>query len=225
MVWRVLIAVRLLPTNCVRACTAVPIEISFNSSVDPDKLYRAEIQFISRESFIQELRILLGDLGDGPSGNLISDSSGDSDAAIALRKLLALFPDLNRDLILEEGTNLADSECVRQALGTTVEIAAKKEKELYKQLQKFVDSKDKTHDASDKIARSVSEYWPLVKVVRIFTKAAALELGTVIVDLVSSLHWRDGAFANCTKSRASTTRMLLELLWHGTTYKNATTCG
>ena len=37
---------RLLPTNGVRACTAVPSEVSYNDSNDPEQLFRAEVEFV-----------------------------------------------------------------------------------------------------------------------------------------------------------------------------------
>jgi hypothetical protein len=51
---------------------------------------------------------------------------------------------------------------------------------MYRQLQNYVDSKEKTAATGQTM-----EYWPLIKVVRIYTKAAALSTGAVIVDLVS----------------------------------------
>ena len=40
---------RLVPTNCMRACTAVVTEMSWNDSADPFSKYRGEIEFITRE--------------------------------------------------------------------------------------------------------------------------------------------------------------------------------
>lgn len=39
---------RLVPMNCMRACTAVVTEMSRNDGTDPFSKYRAEIEFISR---------------------------------------------------------------------------------------------------------------------------------------------------------------------------------
>ena len=40
---------RLVPTNCMRACTAVVTEISYNDSKNDFQRYRAEIEFIKPE--------------------------------------------------------------------------------------------------------------------------------------------------------------------------------
>jgi len=223
--------IRLLPTNCVRACTASPTEISYNFSEDPNKLYRAEIEFISQDSWIQDLSISIGDLSDAPGGNQASDPTGDSDAAIALRKIQAVYPGIKKEEILSEGTELANRECIRSVFGITQEIYTQKDKELYKQIQKFVDSKEKCRGQPSKVQAIASdskdndpdpdaehtaalennsaadlefEYWPLIKVVRIFTKAKVLELGTVLVDLVSLscrgfLFYTNFAAAWCTR--------------------------
>lgn len=46
----------LVPTNFMRACTAVITEISYNESDRADEKYRAEIEFITRDDWIRELR-------------------------------------------------------------------------------------------------------------------------------------------------------------------------
>ncbi|KAL8314854.1 hypothetical protein RB593_008447 [Gaeumannomyces tritici] len=120
---------RLLPTNCLRACTASPTEISYNHSEDPTERYRAEVEFISADSWIKELEILYGDMLDG-GGNITNTL--DNEAKVALEKLRAVYP----------GKSRADlAEC---------------------------QPKDLAWDHS---------------AVRIFTKASALETGTVLVDL------------------------------------------
>ncbi|USW48465.1 Putative P-loop containing nucleoside triphosphate hydrolase, dynamin [Septoria linicola] len=49
---------RLVPTNCMRACTAVVTELSYNySNIDTAK-YRAEIEFIKPEEWRKELNVL-----------------------------------------------------------------------------------------------------------------------------------------------------------------------
>ncbi|KXH59775.1 hypothetical protein CSAL01_06424 [Colletotrichum salicis] len=46
---------RLLPTNCLRACTASRTEISYN---DSEELYRSEIEFISVDDWKKELKTI-----------------------------------------------------------------------------------------------------------------------------------------------------------------------
>lgn len=49
---------RLVPTNCMRACTAVVTELSYNYSKVEAAKYRAEIEFIKPEEWRKELDIL-----------------------------------------------------------------------------------------------------------------------------------------------------------------------
>lgn len=53
----------------MRACTAVVTELSWNSSDDPTKKYRAEIEFIKASDWQKDLEVSLNELIDG-SGNV-----------------------------------------------------------------------------------------------------------------------------------------------------------
>lgn len=66
---------RLVPTNCMRACTAVVTEISYNK--ENDDPYRASIEFISPAEWEKELRVLFQDLMDG-SGEVKNKISPES---------------------------------------------------------------------------------------------------------------------------------------------------
>lgn len=74
---------RLVPTNCMRACTAVVTEISYNK--EGDYPYSASIEFITVEEWEKELRILFQDLMDG-SGEVKNKVSPES---VRLRILLS----------------------------------------------------------------------------------------------------------------------------------------
>lgn len=47
----------LLPTNCMRACTAVPTEISYNDVEYPSARYRAEVEFNTAEEWKRDVTI------------------------------------------------------------------------------------------------------------------------------------------------------------------------
>ncbi|KAI1806680.1 Dynamin family-domain-containing protein [Daldinia bambusicola] len=175
---------RLLPTNCIRACTASPTEISYNHSDDPSQLYRAEIEFITAEDWIKELQILFNDLIDG-SGAVSRDcSNSDSEAGVAYAKLKAVYPHKTKEMIAE-GTpkEFANEPAVRGVLGSTKILKESSAKSLYSRLQHYVDSKEKITGHENKKRNAPMEYWPLIKVVRIYTKAKALSTGAVVVDL------------------------------------------
>lgn len=177
---------RLLPTNCLRACTASPTEISFNYSDDPEELYRAEIEFISIEEWVRELHVLFSDLLDS-NGQISREATNtDSDAGVAYAKVRAVYPQKTREMLAQANPeNLANEPAVRDILGTTKLLKNATAKELYQRMQHYVDSKEKSTGPVDNRKRVgvPMEYWPLIKVVRIFTKAHALSTGAVIVDL------------------------------------------
>lgn len=87
---------------------------------------------------------------------------------------------------------------VVEVLGTTKRIHAAEPQNFYQKLQGYVDSKEKISkkdrskekvSKKDKSKKKASksavqmEYWPLIKVVKIYTKSGALSTGAVIVDL------------------------------------------
>lgn len=172
---------RLLPTNGMRACTASATEVSYNDSDDPAKLYRAEIEFITFDDWLKELDALFDDLIES-SGKISRESSNaDTDAGRAYAKIKAVYPRLTKEMIEKTNpTALANDVAVRNVLGSLKKFQATAAPTMYRQLQHYVDSKEKTAAAGQTM-----EYWPLIKVVRIYTKAAALSTGAVIVDLVS----------------------------------------
>ena len=167
----------------MRACTASPTEISYNYSDDPTALYKAEVEFITADDWIKELRILFSDLLD-PNGEVSREATNaDSDAGIAYAKLKAVYPRKTREMLAVGSPEAFARETrVRSILGTVKHLKQSSASEIYQQLQRYVDSKEKT--AGTKRADVEMEFWPLIKVVRIYTKAAALSTGAVIVDLV-----------------------------------------
>jgi hypothetical protein len=71
--------------------------------------------------------------------------------------------------------------CVRDMLGTVKTVERARPELFHTVLQCYIDSMEKA-TASSPQKRQV-ELWPLIKVVRIYTKAVALSTGAVIVDL------------------------------------------
>jgi len=75
---------------------------------------------------------------------------------------------------------------VKHVLGTTKKVEKAESSSLYRTLQLYVDSKEKsteTKKKKEKGEKKQMEFWPLIKVVRIYTKASALSTGAIIVDL------------------------------------------
>ncbi|KAB2099953.1 hypothetical protein AG0111_0g11806 [Alternaria gaisen] len=182
----------LVPTNCMRACTAVVTEISWNDSIDPSATYRAEIEFIDRADWEEELTVLMKDFltEDGAVSRGIYES--DSDAGIAWAKFQSVYPKLPRDSLNQyKVSDLMTKTDVLSILGTTKTIETAQASSFYQQLQHYVDSREKCNKKGrgndggrTKTTKNTEmEYWPLIKVVRIYTKSPALSTGAVIVDL------------------------------------------
>lgn len=141
-------------------------------------------------------------------------NSADSDAGIALAKLRAVYPSKTKAMLVQGSPEaFANEPAVRCMLGTVKYLQSHSAKGLYHQLQRYVDSKEKSTETKRKVrsagrkgkAKSSNdrgqttlpepgprddptEFWPLIKVVRIYTKASALSTGAVMVDLVSVPH-------------------------------------
>ncbi|KAK4694636.1 hypothetical protein P7C71_g2978, partial [Lecanoromycetidae sp. Uapishka_2] len=175
---------RLVPTNCMRACTAVVTEISYNTEEIP---YRAQIEFISSAEWERELRILFQDLLDG-NGQVSRDCANeDTDAGIAYAKIKAVYPQKTKEDIANSNVETMLRQ-VSSVLGSTRDVEENDSLMFYKKLQHFVDSKEKSTGLKQKgldkkKEKKEMEYWPLIRVVRIHVKSAALATGAVIVDL------------------------------------------
>ncbi|THZ84664.1 hypothetical protein D6C84_03900 [Aureobasidium pullulans] len=191
---------RLVPTNCMRACTAVVTEMSWNPSEEESSKYRAEIEFIKPDEWQKELRVLFNEIFDG-GGNISREvSNPESQAGIAYAKIRAVYWRLtNDDLAASSVEKLMADCCVRGVLGTTKYLKERYCDTFYKGLQHYVDSREKagvkneTDDEDDsqsagdkkkkKTRKREQEFWPLIKVVRLYVKADALSTGAVLVDL------------------------------------------
>lgn len=182
---------RLIPTNCVRACTAAVTEISWNDSDDPERRYRAEIEFISAEEWLSELEILFQDLTMS-TGEALAEKV-DVDAEVAWAKVKAVYPNINRNkLAVMDVKALVNDAAICKYLGSIQTVNGGEAKLFYKNVMKYIDNLQKEPGVEDaeghnkeNAGQLTMQLWPLVKVVRIFTKADALSTGTVIVDLVS----------------------------------------
>ncbi|KAF2443457.1 hypothetical protein P171DRAFT_495215 [Karstenula rhodostoma CBS 690.94] len=179
---------RLVPTNCMRACTSSVTEISWNIDDEPDHKYRAEIEFIDRADWENDLKILMQEFlsEDGTLTREASDPG--TDAGIAWAKFHAVYPKIYKDKLANYTVEkLMEKSAVLNILGTTKHIHHSRADLFYIELQGFVDSKEKVIGKKDrdhqKQHKNQMEFWPLIKVVRLYTKSEALSTGAVVVDL------------------------------------------
>ncbi|KUJ22436.1 uncharacterized protein LY89DRAFT_714238 [Mollisia scopiformis] len=183
---------RLLPTNCMRACTACVTEMSWNTSDEENSRYRADIEFIKADDWKKDLELSLHELLDS-NGQVSRDcTNAETEAGVAYAKIKAVYPNKSKDELAKcTIEQLMREPTVKDVLGTTKKIARGDPSLFYKSLQHFVDSKEKVtseskdsdkKDKKEKVKKTM-EFWPLIKVVRIYTKADCLSTGAVIVDL------------------------------------------
>ncbi|WQF89186.1 Putative P-loop containing nucleoside triphosphate hydrolase, dynamin [Colletotrichum destructivum] len=169
---------KLLPTSCSRACTAWVTEVSYNYIDDATASYRAEIEYMTAEAWLGEVEALLQDIKDDISSGSSDHLDGNSDAGMAFSRLTAVYPGLTLETILSSDKSaLNDNAEVQMVLGRTINLNDVSSKGLLDQMQAYMGRNSKEDVAKD------MNPWPLIKAVRVFTKAPALSTGAVIVDL------------------------------------------
>jgi len=156
---------RLVPTNCMRACTAVVTEISYNHGDIP---YQAQVEFITPADWEKELKTLFEDLLDG-DGKVSRDCSNqDTDAGIAYAKIKAVYPKKTKEDIANSSVQKMLQD-VSHVLGKSKGIEETDSLRFYKRLQHYVDSKEKSTGDKDKDKKKEPremEFWPLIRVVK-----------------------------------------------------------
>lgn len=162
---------RLVPTNCMRACTAVVTEISYNYEEKP---YHAQIEFITLSEWRKELETLYTDLIDAEGKVSRECTNEDSDAGIAYAKIKAVHPRKTKEDIANSNIETMLRE-VSHILGSSTNIRESDSSNFYKRLQHYVDSKEKTtgekdKDEKKKRERREMEFWPLIRVVKLYGK-------------------------------------------------------
>lgn len=179
---------RLVPTNCMRACTAVVTEMSYNDSKNESQKYRAEIEFIQPEEWRRELKVLFDEVF-GRNGGINREAyNPDTEAGIAYAKIRAVYHKYTKVMLASSSVDkLMQVDTVQRILGTTKRINNRDCAAFYQRLQHYVDSKEKVeldkNGNKKTYPKRKFEFWPLIKVVKIYTKAEALATGAVIVDL------------------------------------------
>ncbi|KAK2011638.1 tat pathway signal sequence [Colletotrichum eremochloae] len=173
-----LVEEKLLLTSCLRACTAWVTEVSYNYSDDEREAYRAEIEFVTANEWQREMGPWIQSMKDEIAAGSSDYSSPNTEAGILLARLAAVYPGLKAETIAASDSNvLMENTEVQKILGTTIRLSDVSAKGLSHQMQSYMGRKLEAKDGNG------MNPWPLIKVVRIFTKAAALSTGAVIVDL------------------------------------------
>ncbi|GJC85362.1 nuclear GTPase SLIP-GC [Colletotrichum liriopes] len=105
-------------------------------------------------------------------------TSPNTDAGMAFSRLTAVYPGLTTQTIPASNRNvLIENTEVQKILGRTIALADVSARGLSDQMLAYMGRNPQAKDANE------MNPWPLIKVVRVFTKASALSTGAVIVDL------------------------------------------
>lgn len=167
---------RLAPTSGSEACTSVATEFLYNT--DQRSLCRAEIQFKCREEIKEWIETLLSDITSVKDIPVVERTQEDRKTAKEAQDLLAtVCPVGEIKQIVASLTDEDISEAVEalmegskfQYLDKTGIVSAADYASFSRQIQRFMNQ--------------AGGYWPLIKVVRIYTRSPALATGAVIVDL------------------------------------------
>ncbi|KAI0168301.1 hypothetical protein BJ166DRAFT_611252 [Pestalotiopsis sp. NC0098] len=174
----------IVPTNCMRACTSVITELSYNYSDDPQERYRAEVEFISPADWKKELTQLSRDLLNN-AGEVAQESANtDTETGISWAKIKAVYPEQTRGGLANMNVEaIAGDPRVKAVLGSKHTITNADASMFFETMQQYIDSQEVETQNKTPGSRKKLQYWPLIKVVRMFIKADVLSTGAVIVDL------------------------------------------
>eukprot|EP00301_Raphidiophrys_heterophryoidea_P005572 c12327_g1_i3.p1 GENE.c12327_g1_i3~~c12327_g1_i3.p1 ORF type:complete len:851 (-),score=232.50 c12327_g1_i3:423-2975(-) len=175
----------------MRACTAVLIELQYETSSNPLAKYRGEVEFMDEQEWIGEMGDLLGDLTQQDGHAILSEPAPNAYNYTSWCKLYAVYGDdfthsryatgeqrngraVYKSLKVEDlKAKLIGIRTVTQHLGTTKVISANDPNSFRRQLNKYVDSANEI---------SAGSCWPIVKRVRLFSQWDILRSGTILVD-------------------------------------------
>ncbi|KAE8443183.1 hypothetical protein EG329_002282 [Mollisiaceae sp. DMI_Dod_QoI] len=178
---------RLLPASAERACTAVVVELSYNKSNDPAERYRAEVWYVTADEWREELAQIFVDEQQPQDAEQEEDDGEEADKESRdmrkqiLDKVKIVYPKIRSFEALRSTSvdKLLEYPAVGAILGTKHEIKSHSKTQFSEMIRGHIDSGN-GDDAS-------SNYWPLVKLVKVFVKSDFLEHGITLVDLPGNL--------------------------------------
>ncbi|KAJ7713375.1 hypothetical protein B0H16DRAFT_1743356 [Mycena metata] len=162
-----LLGAKLVPTSGTFACTATPIEISYHEKATIE----ADIHFVSREEWLEELQQLCDDIRD------FSDAV-QKRVEIAWNKVHAVYPAFKsrEEVKTATVTEIMESDPdISKRLGLSISVVSDGPIQFAGEIRKYVAEMNHSH--------SEPRLWPLIKRVDIRYKSPVLENGVVLIDL------------------------------------------
>ncbi|KAF6811539.1 hypothetical protein CSOJ01_05672 [Colletotrichum sojae] len=137
----------------MRACTACAIELSFNHEMDEENPYRAEVEFISRQAWLGEVKLALDHLTAEDDSDPSDTTLSPTDVAKFLAKVNAVYPEFDdEDLAMWKPVQLVKLPSVASVLGVTKILRASLGEDLRDMIAPYVDSNDKADEDDDVLA-------------------------------------------------------------------------
>ncbi len=152
---------------------AVITELNYNKSSDPDKLFRAEVVYLSAAEWRSELESIFEDIHTEQASATEGDGENEVDEERKGRikqsfdKIKCVYPHINTRAKLDSASVEELLAPVSPLLGSTKLIEKRTRPQLSDEIRQYIDSGDNT----------ASVHWPLVSVVRLFVKSSVLEPG------------------------------------------------
>ncbi|XP_067650996.1 uncharacterized protein [Haliotis asinina] len=156
-----------LPTSGVQACTAVVVEIMENTH---NQNYEADIHFLSREEWLEELEVLLNDLTKRDGSLQTSQPDPTSEAGVAYAKVKAVYGKVRKMNVLLKQTHIT------QWLSRIKTISVQSAKALRDEVNSYIENTDNGSKSQ--------QFWPIVKQVKLYLPSCEVcSSGAVLVDL------------------------------------------
>lgn len=199
----------ILVTSSKQACTAAVTSIRYNPSNNPEEAYIIKVEYLDAQSWQQDIELALRDLNEE-----FEDELPDmQDLQISSAKLKAVYRTLTDDQL----RGVSAAELVAQlehpeVLGTSITYVGPKFKDLKRVVERIVKGQvqaDQAADLAPLIPTVKGACWPLIREIKIYTKAPLLSTGLVLVDLPGTEDSNAARAAVARNYRRNCTRLLL----------------
>ncbi|KAI0370298.1 hypothetical protein BV20DRAFT_966971 [Pilatotrama ljubarskyi] len=163
----------------MKACTAFVTEIAYARGNGLE----AEVEFLSKEEWEEEVRLLIGDL------NHPKNHEADDVVAAARAKIEAVYPSFTVDDLsrMTPEQLIMSNSMLPLCLGNSTRVIAKDSTQLSLELSRYLGHEPDASpsDLPDTAGSHTAPpaYWPLVRHVRIYVDSPILACGAVLVDL------------------------------------------
>lgn len=150
---------------------AVPTEVSYNKSLDKDKLFRAEVVYITQAEWREELESIFEDLRAEQVSATDEDNEIDEERNErinqGLDKIKYVYPHINTRQKLESASVEDLLTEVRDVLGSTKLIEKHTRSAFSDEIRQYIDSGEQS-------SKKTPHWWPLIKLCRVFVKSSVL---------------------------------------------------